>query len=666
MCILKVARKQDGYQRKPRSCLSDPRSAHRQLYNHFCLFANNGTVDGDKIPAILLESDECADEKLAKVATERVLPRGLCTSHVTFEQMVKIVEILHTNTGNVLDVEPISNPTIVTPPLSWPFTIRRCVCRMLDFKSLRTTSRLVIANSLITTSILVSVACIAIVFLNKEMTISARTFLVHNRMLVTEALSSFSDDMLDGSKERAIRYIDKYNAQLNHTSMEVVLATRTKDIPYTQLHDRRQIQFLTRFKRPCAGKQCFHDTSSGLPMLLALQGKTGEVVARDYRNVDVEAAYAYIPSLDIGLVVKLDRVEMLEPGYVVAFKLIGICMGFLVLFMVCNVLLSRWTISAMRVQWKSANEALQHEKKLFEGLVGAMYPQSVARRLLEGDIRIVQDVPSCAVFFSDIFQFTALSNEMSSQELVEFTSYIFGVMDTVADYAKVYKIKTIGDAYLAVAGLPDDEHNQSENCCVIMVRFAVYCAQIFGHWFEHPKRCMRGKTNLESPTEGCDRSEQSACSTRSTTPITPQKAQCAMRYGIAMGPLVAGVLQLKTPAFDIWGRTVNLASRMESTGVPGRVQVTESVYEAVTNCTNVYTFEGPNMVYAKGFGNVCTFLVKDTPQPPPSNLLSSLSLVPCYGLFSFVESPTRHTKKGMPRSLASCVKDGAHCLPTSL
>ena len=155
-------------------------------------------------------------------------------------------------------------------------------------------------------------------------------------------------------------------------------------------------------------------------------------------------------------------------------------------------------------------------------------------------------------------------------------------------FPQVHKVKTIGDAYLAVAGLPGQEQ---DNCCMAMLNFAACCAQIFGSRFCHPNQgdillaiASRNMLNKKKKTvrlasaseaEGPADGDAAAPGAHSAT------AQCAMRYGIAAGPLTAGVLQGKTPMFDIWGKTVNLASRMESTGVSGRIQVSELVYRSV-------------------------------------------------------------------------------------
>ena len=82
---------------------------------------------------------------------------------------------------------------------------------------------------------------------------------------------------------------------------------------------------------------------------------------------------------------------------------------------------------------------IEHEKHQFSALVKAMYPRAVSERLLLGESQIVFDVPQTAVFFSDIYEFTQISNSVTSAELIEFMGYTFGVMDGIADWARVHK-----------------------------------------------------------------------------------------------------------------------------------------------------------------------------------------------------------------------------------
>eukprot|EP00667_Euglena_gracilis_P025082 EG_transcript_29175 len=109
-----------------------------------------------------------------------------------------------------------------------------------------------------------------------------------------------------------------------------------------------------------------------------------------------------------------------------------------------------------------------------------------------------------------------------------------------------------------------------------------------------------------------------------------------MSYGLAVGRLVAGVLAGRCPMFDIWGTPVNLASRMQSTGEPGRIQVSEQLYrEVVLVPGQPFGFEPPRSVYCKGFGPVSAYLVRSTAEGLPRGLREALRLEPRYGAFYF-------------------------------
>ena len=190
---------------------------------------------------------------------------------------------------------------------------------------------------------------------------------------------------------------------------------------------------------------------------------------------------------------------------------------------------------------------------------------------------------------------------ISATELINWIGYAFRVMDEIAEWNRIYKIKTIGDAYFAIAGLPNalcstnddgdnndkddkdkckDEEKDDVHPSMRMLMFASYCAQIFSTLYSHPEAgsCLEAvaaknvlfmeKQNARRSTKGShatshSHSTQSSGTSTSSTGTNPLNSQCAMRYGLASGPVTTGVLHGKCPAFDVWGATVNLASRME-------------------------------------------------------------------------------------------------------
>eukprot|EP00667_Euglena_gracilis_P012321 EG_transcript_12642 len=196
-----------------------------------------------------------------------------------------------------------------------------------------------------------------------------------------------------------------------------------------------------------------------------------------------------------------------------------------------------------------------------------------------------------------------------------------------------------------------------------MMLFASACAQVFSNRFLHPDegtiladvvtRVLRKKNLLRGPAaearaaaiprrpSGIGYGAPRDAAGVATTTEEDLKAggplvHCIMRYGLATGPITAGVLQGKTPLFDIWGKTVNLASRMESTGQAGRIQVAEGVYQAVALCKDQpFLFESRHKVHCKGFGHVNAYFVDACAIAPPKELLERLHVEPNLGQFYF-------------------------------
>jgi len=444
--------------------------------------------------------------------------------------------------------------------------------------------------------------------------------------------------------------------------------------------------------------QCPHSHCTATPIMqAALDGVTAVTVTKDYRGVPVMAATGYIPGMEMGVFVKKDMSELMAPIISTALLLVGVSIGSLglcTLFLIVYV--SKMVSSMMRAE-KEGQDAIVREKQRFTHLVEAMYPSYVVGRVLAGEQHIVQALPNTAVFFSDIYDFTTVSNKISSAELLDLMGYLYGVMDCIADYYHVTKVKTIGDAYLAVSGLPGDE---APNCCLAMLQYAACVAQVFSCQYDHPPKgeilsllarrgrkrnvgassaaptgtgtgageaqsVVTGVSNIQShvpsqqskasaayraPPSHSDGSQISGAP--SSVDSIAAKSRCLMSYGIAAGPVTAGVLQGKSPMFDIWGKTVNLASRMQSTGIPGRIQVAEPFYRSIIAIPEQsYVFEESHDQLCKGFGMVRSYYVQSTLEAVPEDLMAALGLQSNLGLFHFQDAiPTRRPAGAAHRS----------------
>ena len=206
---------------------------------------------------------------------------------------------------------------------------------------------------------------------------------------------------------------------------------------------------------------------------------------------------------------------------------------------------------------------LAEEKHRSERLLLNILPESTALELREHGQAQAHSYPSCTVLFSDFQGFTRFSAELGDTRLVSDLDRFFRAFDRLTDRFGIEKIKTIGDAYMCAAGLPE-EHPQHALAMVLMALAMLDEAD---------------RVNRERAREGL--------------------AEWPIRIGIHTGPVIAGVVGEKKFAYDVWGDTVNLASRMESNGAPGRINLSGATYAGVMEYVQC-TPRGPLQVKNKG------------------------------------------------------------------
>ena len=195
-------------------------------------------------------------------------------------------------------------------------------------------------------------------------------------------------------------------------------------------------------------------------------------------------------------------------------------------------------------------------------------PRSIAARLKRGERRIAESYPEATVLFADIVGFTAWAQRTSPHRVVDLLDQLFITFDELTATHRLEKIKTIGDAYMAVAGVPE-ERSDHAIATVELARSMIAAVDD-----------LRARTQVD----------------------------LHVRIGIAGGPVVAGVIGRQRLLFDLWGDTVNLASRMESSGVPDRIQVSSSTREGLADG---WVFE-EREIEVKGFGRLRAYLVGDS------------------------------------------------------
>jgi class 3 adenylate cyclase len=213
-----------------------------------------------------------------------------------------------------------------------------------------------------------------------------------------------------------------------------------------------------------------------------------------------------------------------------------------------------------------ANHALARERERSEGLLRNMLPSAIVDRLKTSEGRIAEQLDAVTVMFADIVGFTQLSSEISAAEVVGTLDEIFSAFDALVERHGLEKIKTIGDAYMVVGGAPTPRTDHTEAIAAMALEM---------------RDIVEGRTFAGG-----------------------RKLQ--MRIGIHTGPVVAGVIGKKKFVYDLWGDTVNTASRMESHGVPGTVHVSEATY---LRLRDGFALSPRGIVEIKGKGAMSTWVL---------------------------------------------------------
>lgn len=223
-------------------------------------------------------------------------------------------------------------------------------------------------------------------------------------------------------------------------------------------------------------------------------------------------------------------------------------------------------------QWDlaMAYQKVQEEQEKADKLLLNILPKTIAEQLKKDDGVIAQSYPQVTVLFADLVGFTQLASKFPAEAVVHMLNKIFSTFDDLVEKYELEKIKTIGDAYMVVGGLP----LQREDHANAVVRLAL----------EMQERLSRFKIkNLNRRIE--------------------------MRIGINTGPVVAGVIGTRKFIYDIWGDAVNIAARMESAGIAGAIQVTDATARLIQDD---FEMEERGEIEVKGRGKIKTWFVKSS------------------------------------------------------
>ncbi|KAL7534902.1 hypothetical protein ACHAXR_006148 [Thalassiosira sp. AJA248-18] len=228
---------------------------------------------------------------------------------------------------------------------------------------------------------------------------------------------------------------------------------------------------------------------------------------------------------------------------------------------------------------------LEKEYNKSEEVLLNILPSSIVKRVKRGEFPIVDHVAGVTILFADLVGFTKASAELHPNFLIGlFLRDIFQAFDELVDAHGLEKIKTIGDAYMVVGGLNHGEKLSAQS----QSQSAEFKGQS-----PHQTNSMFLAKGMFKALEKVNQK---------------YNLHFDLRIGLHTGPVVAGVLGLKRFTYDVWGDSVNTASRMESNGVPGRIHLSSDMYESVVGMTNVFDFSCCGKINIKGKGEMITFL----------------------------------------------------------
>lgn len=218
------------------------------------------------------------------------------------------------------------------------------------------------------------------------------------------------------------------------------------------------------------------------------------------------------------------------------------------------------------IQRKRTEAALAKEQEQTERLLLNVLPKPIADRLKQSPDTIAEHFAEATVLFADLVNFTDIASSLSPIALVNLLNQIFSTFDRLSEQYNLEKIKTIGDAYMVVGGVPQQRTDHAQSIAAMALE-------------------MQTELDHFNALNG---------------------SAIIMRIGIHSGPVIAGVIGIKKFIYDLWGDTVNIASRMESQGVAGKIQVTASTYRLLQG---QYNFEHRGSIAVKGKGMMDTYFL---------------------------------------------------------
>ncbi len=208
-------------------------------------------------------------------------------------------------------------------------------------------------------------------------------------------------------------------------------------------------------------------------------------------------------------------------------------------------------LTTAQMELKRLNQEIEQRRQESERLLLNILPKTVADELKITGISQPVKFNDVSVLFTDFVGFTSIAERLSPQELLKELEIYFNYFDSIIEQHRLEKIKTIGDSYMVAGGVPEPNETHATDCVLAALAMQQFVEQRYQELTAQGRSCWR------------------------------------MRVGVHTGPAVAGVIGKKKFAYDLWGDTVNLASRMESTGEAGKVNISDTTYERVNKMFHI-------------------------------------------------------------------------------
>jgi class 3 adenylate cyclase len=360
------------------------------------------------------------------------------------------------------------------------------------------------------------------------------------------------------------------------------------------------------------GEQAYPDGAHSLGIDTAIKGQSGAGLYLNYAGQAVIGSYRWLPDLGLALLTEIRVSEALQPAtrlgwLMLLLGLLAVALLLLGTYFIARqiarpilavnattrqiaagdlhvrapvltedetgVLAQNFNTMIDRLEETLADLAAEQEKS--DHLLLNILPAPIAARLKQGEGTIADSFAEVTILFADIVNFTPMSADLPAVELVSLLNEIFSEFDRLSEQLGLEKIKTIGDAYMVGAGLPVERK-------------------------DHARVVAEMALDMLDAIERFNRRHRS---------------DLHMRIGINTGPVVAGVIGTRKFIYDIWGDAVNIASRMESQGVEGCIQVTENTWK---HLQHDYLFEDRGLISIKGKGRMRTYMLRGRKHREPS------------------------------------------------